>query len=137
MPLSAPNDRLSARFFEAASSGRLSLPLCATCGKHHLYPRPFCPYCWSEDLNWVDASGDANIYSFTVIRGGEPYVLAVVELAEGPRMMTNIVDCHLDAVQVGMRVRVDFRPLDGIVVPVFRPSAGGIPRESTSEASSV
>jgi hypothetical protein len=125
MQTAAPNDQISARFFAAASAGRLSLPLCASCGRHHFYPRPFCPHCWSEDLSWVDVSGTARLYSFTVVRGSEPYVLAVVELAEGPRMMTSIVDCPLDAIQIGMPLQVDFRSLDGTVAPVFRPAAGG------------
>jgi len=134
MQNAASNDKLSARFLAAASEGRLALPLCAACGQHHCYPRPFCPHCWSEDLNWVDVSGVAKLYSFTVVRGGEPYVLAVVELEEGPRMMTNIVDCPLDAIQIGMPLRVDFRNLDGMVVPVFRP-ASGAPVGSESGAS--
>jgi uncharacterized OB-fold protein len=124
MPTAATNDHLAARFLEAASAGRLSLPLCAACGEHHFYPRPFCPHCWSENLSWVDASGAATLYSFTVVRDKEPYVLAVVELAEGPRMMTHVVDCPLDAVQIGMPLRVDFRSLDGTVLPVFLPAGG-------------
>jgi hypothetical protein len=125
MQIAASNDQLAARFLAAASAGRLSLPLCASCGQHHFYPRPFCPHCWSEDLNWVDVSGAATLYSFAIIRGSEPYVLAVVELTEGPRMMTNVVDCPLDAVQIGMPLQVDFRSLDGTVVPVFRPAPRG------------
>jgi uncharacterized protein len=125
MPISAPNDLIAARFYEAAKAGRLSLPLCKACGKHHFYPRSFCPHCWSEELNWVDVSGEASVYSFTVVRDKDPYVLAVVELAEGPRMMTNIIECPPAAVHVGMRVRVNFQPFDGERVPMFSPAGKG------------
>jgi hypothetical protein len=134
MQNAASNDALSARFLAAASEGRLSLPHCASCGQHHFYPRSFCPHCWSEDLSWVDVSGAATLYSFTVIRGGEPYVLAVVELKEGPRMMTNIIDCPVDAIHIGMELQVDFRNVDGTVVPVFLPTARK-PHGSVSGAS--
>lgn len=124
MRIAAPNDKLAARFLDAASAGSLLLPRCASCGQCHFYPRSFCPHCWSEDLSWVEVSGTATLYSFTVIRGSEPHVLAVVELTEGPRMMTNIVDCPLDAIRIGMQLQVVFRSLDGTVLPVFRPVSG-------------
>ena len=117
MPIAPANDLIAARYSEAANESRLSVPRCVACGQYHFYPRPFCPHCWSEDLTWVDVSGDATIYSYTVIRGSSPYVLAVVELAEGPRMMTHIVDCPVDGVQIGMRVRVAFRDLGGSIMP--------------------
>lgn len=132
MPNVATNDHVAARFLEAASAGRLSLPLCAACGRHHFYPRSFCPHCWSEETNWVDASGAATLYSYTIVRGDEPYVLAVVELAESPRMMTHIVDCPLNDLRIGMPLRVEFRSLDGAVMPVFSPVADARANDTTA-----
>jgi uncharacterized protein len=116
-------------FWEAARERRLLLRSCTDCGRPHYYPRPFCPFCWSEKVEWVEASGDASLYTYSVVHVNDlppfrdrlPYVAAVVELAEGPRMMTNLVGCTPDQVVIGMPLRVDFRDDGDFVVPVFRP----------------
>ena len=99
----------------------------------HHYPRPFCPNCWSEDVAWQDVSGRGTVYTYSIVFRNDlppfaewgPYVPAVVELDEGPRLMTNIVDCEHDALSVGMPVEVAFRDLtDDWAAPVFRPSGG-------------
>ena len=116
-------------FWEATTEGRLLLKTCGDCERPHYYPRSRCPHCGSADTDWTEASGEGNVYSFSVPRqaGGEfgdatPYVLAYVELAEGPRMLTNVVGCGPDDVEVGMPVEVAFEAAgDDAALPRFRP----------------
>jgi uncharacterized OB-fold protein len=110
-------------FWEAAAEGRLLIKRCNSCGNAHYYPRSICPFCFSADTQWQDASGEGVIYSFSIMRrAAPPYCIAYVTLAEGVTMMTNIVACDLDAIQIGQRVRLAFRPSDGgPPVPMFTP----------------
>lgn len=118
-------------FWDAARDGRFLLRRCADCGRPHHYPRPFCPYCWSEDVPWEDASGRATLYTYSTVFLNDlppfgdqvPYVAAVVDLEEGPRVMTQIVDAEPAELHLGMPLEVVFRPLtDEITAPYFRPS---------------
>ena len=105
-------------YWDATAEGRLLLPKCADCQTVIWFPRPFCPECASLNVAWVEASGRGSVYSFTVNRRGQAdlpayreagtYVLAYVELEEGPRVMTNIVDCDPDTVAIGQRVEAVF-----------------------------
>ncbi|MFD3903077.1 Zn-ribbon domain-containing OB-fold protein [Streptomyces sp. CB04723] len=128
-------DAFTRPYWDAAAEGRLLIRRCAGCGRAHHYPREFCPYCWSEDVAWERASGEATLYTWSVVHRNDlppfgdrvPYVAAVVDLAEGPRMMTEIVGCAHEALRVGMRLTVAFREAEkegGEAVPVFRPAAG-------------
>jgi uncharacterized OB-fold protein len=110
-------------FWDAAGQGRLLVKKCAACGELHHYPRPLCPFCFSDRTEWVQASGRGAIYSFSVMRRvPAPYAIAYVTLAEGVTMMTNIVDCDLDALRIGQAVKVVFKPTDGgPPVPMFTP----------------
>lgn len=116
-------------FWRATSEARLVLRHCNTCGAFIWYPRPICPFCHSTDTDWREASGRGSIYSFSVVRRSTgvyadavPYVLAYVELDEGPRMMTNIVDCDSADVSVGQAVEVVFHKIDAtMALPRFRP----------------
>ncbi len=130
--LPTPDDN-TRPFWDAAREGRLLIKRCAACGRAHHYPRPFCPYCWSRDVSWEQARGTGAVYTFSVVHKNDlppfnervPYVAAVVELDEGPRMMTNVVECSVDEVTVGMHVEVSFRDIgEGVTIPVFRPAAG-------------
>ena len=120
----------TAPFWEAAASGRLVLPRCDGCGEFIWYPRRFCPSCHSRSVSWSDATGRGHVYSFTIVRRGSgrwtaaaPYVIAYVELEEGPRVMTNIVDCEPDDVVIGLQVVVTFDDAgDGAAIPRFRPA---------------
>jgi len=107
-------------FFAAATEGRFILRRCVDCGKFHWYPRAYCPFCMGE-TEWREAAGAGTIYSFSVMRRVKaPFVLAYVELAEGPRMMTNIVDCDFDRLAIGVPVTLVFKPADdGTPVPCF------------------
>jgi uncharacterized protein len=112
-------------FWDAAAQGRLLIKRCGACGAFHYYPRALCPFCLSADTKWVEASGRGVIYTFSVVRRGSAvYAIAYVTLAEGVSMMTNIVDCDVDALRIGAPVRVVFKPSDGgPPVPMFAPAA--------------
>ena len=118
-------------FWDAARDGRLLIKRCAACEQFHFYPRPFCPHCWSDAVEWVEASGRATLYTWSVVRRNDlppfpdrvPYVAAIVDLDEGPRMMTNVVDCDFDALQVGMQLEAVFHPIsDDVTIVQFRPA---------------
>jgi uncharacterized protein len=113
----------SAPFWNAARQGRFVVPTCGACGKVHWYPRAVCPFCGAENIEWRAASGAGTIYSFSVMRRAkEPYAIAYVTLAEGPTMLTNIVDCDFDTLRIGQSVRVVFGETEnGPPVPTFRP----------------
>ncbi|MCX5200556.1 Zn-ribbon domain-containing OB-fold protein [Streptomyces sp. NBC_00237] len=121
-------DAFTRPYWEAAAEGRLLVRRCADCGRAHHYPREFCPYCWSENGSWERASGRATLYTWSVVHRNDlppygervPYVAAVVDLAEGPRMMTEVVDCEEAALRIGAEVEVVFRAGEGYAVPVFR-----------------
>ena len=116
-------------FWDAAREGRLLIQHCDPCGEPYFYPRPFCPRCWSDRVRWVEASGRASLYTYSVVHWNDlppfkaraPYVAAVVDLAEGPRMMTNLVDCDPAELTIGMPLEVAYRNEGEITVPVFRP----------------
>lgn len=111
-------------FWDATGEGRLMLRRCADCGRAHWYPRAICPHCFSEKTQWDAASGMGTIYSYSVTRRVPvPYAIAYVTLAEGPTMLTNIVDCDLDALRIGQPVRLVFVAADnGTQVPMFTPA---------------
>jgi len=107
------------RFWDATGEDILLLTQCSDCGDIFHYPRVRCPHCASSETEWIEGSGKGTIYSYTVTRttGGKyanatPFVLAYVELDEGPRVMTNIVDADLDDIEVEQRVRVTFHETD-------------------------
>ena len=115
-------------FWDAAREGRLLIRHCLDCDVYSYYPRPFCPKCWSEEVEWYEASGRATLYTWSVIYANDqppfrdrvPYVAAVVDLEEGPRMMTNVVDCPFEELRIGMPLRVTFQPTsDEFTIPVF------------------
>jgi hypothetical protein len=112
-------------FWNAARDGRFVVPTCTACGKAHWYPRAVCPFCGGGSIAWRAASGRGTIYTYSVMRRAkEPYAIAYVTLAEGPTMMTNIVDCDFDALRIGQPVSVVFRETeDGPPVPMFKPAA--------------
>ncbi len=103
------------------------LQRCQNCGHVVFYPRTHCDACQSDQLVWETASGVGTIASYTVVRRGvsadfaAPYVIALIDLAEGPRMMSQIVDADFEALGVGLSVSVDFAAWsEDITLPVFR-----------------
>jgi uncharacterized OB-fold protein len=132
LPAPTPEVTLETQpYWDATRDGRLVLPQCDACGSVIWYPRRFCPSCGGRSVSWIAASGQGTIYTFTIVRKGDgeyrgagPYVLAYVELDEGPRMMTNIVECDPDTLAIGDRVEVVFHPTaEGTALPRFRPVA--------------
>lgn len=128
VPAPVPNPD-TAEFWQATTQGRFLLRHCNSCDQFMWYPRPICPFCHSTDTSWVDGSGRGHVYSFTVVRRASgawgdvtPYVLAYVELDEGPRVMTNIVDADLDQLRIGDPVEVVFFDTgEDSALPRFRP----------------
>lgn len=123
IPAPQPNPETRA-FWDGAAQGRLLLKKCLACSQVHYYPRAICPFCGSDRTEWQQASGRGTIYSWSVMRRAEvPYAIAYVTLEEGVTMMTNIVDCDLDGIRIGQRVRVVFKPTEGgPPVPTFTPA---------------
>ena len=106
----------SRAFWEGTRKHKLLVQECNDCGVKIFYPRKNCPECWSSNLGWCEASGKGHVFSHTTTMTGVedkfaddlPYVLAIVDLEEGVRMMTNIVDCDPEEVSIGMEVEVVF-----------------------------
>lgn len=129
-PIPAP-DAVTAEYWKAASDGRLLFQQCPSCDHRQFYPRALCTSC-GETPRYVEASGRGVVHTFTVIRQNyarpfnrlAPYVVAMIELEEGPRMMTNIVDCEVEDVQVGMQVEVVMQmAAEDVAVPFWRPAS--------------
>jgi uncharacterized OB-fold protein len=122
----------SEAYWQGCRDGKLLLQSCAGCGHIQFYPRLLCTACGGEELGWHEASGNGAVKSFTIIRRAvsaayepdAPYVVALIELAEGPTMMSNVVDCDVESVAIGMPVQVSFEAYtDRVSVPVFKLSA--------------
>jgi uncharacterized protein len=115
-------------FWLAAKEDRLVAPKCGSCGHFRLPPTPFCPECQSTEVEWVELSGRAEVYSFAVVTefpglSGVVLVPAVVDLPDAPgaRLVTNVVGVLPEDVTIGMQLVVDFSPIkDGWKLPVFR-----------------
>jgi len=123
-------DEESRGFWEALQRHELYVQRCRSCSTTRFYPRAVCTECMSSEVEWVRCSGRGTVYSFTVTHQNQapgfreelPYVLAIVELAEGPRVMTNVVGCSPDAVTVGMAVEVVFEDVTAeVTLAKFRP----------------
>ena len=112
-------------FWDGTAAGKLLLKRCRDCGESHYYPRAICPFCFSAETEWYEASGRGRIYTYSVMRRAPvPYAIAFVTLAEGVSMMTNIVDCDLDALAIDQEVQLAFRETEGgFALPVFAPVA--------------
>jgi uncharacterized OB-fold protein len=124
-------DEGTAPWWSATREGKLLVKRCSDCGKAHFYPRPFCPHCWSESVDWEQASGRATLYTWSVVHNNDlppfgdlvPYVAAIVDLDEGPRMMTRVVGCEFDDLRVGMQLQVTFdQQTDEVTLPLFTPA---------------
>jgi uncharacterized OB-fold protein len=119
-------------FWEGTREGRLMIMHCNSCSRDYFYPRPYCPDCFSKDTTWRQASGKATLHTYIInhrpapgFENEAPYVIAVVQLEEGPRMMTNLVDVEPDPrnLPVDMPLEVVFdKANDQITLPKFRPA---------------
>lgn len=121
-------DALTRPFWEACRRRVLEVCACASCGHLFLPPGPRCPRCWSAQLEPRAVSGEGSVFSFVVYRRTyhpaipAPYVVALVELVEGPRLISNVVGCAPEAVRVGMPVRVRFDDAGDFTLPRFEPA---------------
>jgi uncharacterized OB-fold protein len=129
--ISITTDTCTEPFWQAAKEQRLVAPRCGDCGTFRMPPRPYCPECQSQTVDWVQLPGTATVYSFAICtRGPYPgtedylYIPAVLDLddAPGARLVTNVIDVRADDVHIGMKVSVEWNPIkDGWVLPIFRP----------------
>lgn len=118
----------SEAYWAAARDGRLALQQCTDCGHLDFMPRHVCPTCWSEAKTWVDASGAGTVHSFSIVhraplsafRADVPYVVALIDLAEGPRLLTNIVGNGALDVAIGDAVTLCFEDRGAAKLPQFR-----------------
>jgi uncharacterized OB-fold protein len=122
-------------FWDAAAQQKLMIQRCQDCNAWVWTPRPSCHECGSEKLTWTQMSGKGEVYSFTVIRQvvgraasqafepDIPYVIAWVDLDEGPRMITNVIGCPVEDVKLGMKVTVQFeKASEKVWLPKFKPA---------------
>jgi len=114
-PLPEPS-AVSAPFWEGLNAGELRLQRCVTCSRYVFYPRSVCPHCLSDQLEWQTASARGRLYSYTIVRramnpafaADVPYVFAIVELKEGPRVTTNLINCAPEYARVDMPVKAAY-----------------------------
>ncbi len=118
-----------APFFAAAKEHRLVVQRCAGCGAHRFPPRELCSGCLATASSWVDVSGRGEIFSFNVMHqiyhpafaADVPYAVVVVKLAEGPKMISNLVDCPVNEIRIGMPVEAVFEAVSpDVTLPKFR-----------------
>jgi uncharacterized OB-fold protein len=110
------------RFWKAAEAGKLLYGFCLACSEPHYYPRSFCPFCFSERVEWREASGNATVYTYSTMFHTQsgPYTIAYVTLAEGPRVLTNLVDCDYKQIKIGDPAKLVWKPSEGgAPVPFF------------------
>lgn len=117
-------------YWEACRDHELKIQRCQDCGQHQFYPRIICTSCTGQKLEWSRVSGTGEILSYTIITrpvskgyaADVPYIVALIKLAEGPTMMSNVIECDVDKVTIGMPVRVVFEDWsDEISIPKFKP----------------
>ncbi|RKJ99261.1 Zn-ribbon domain-containing OB-fold protein [Alicycliphilus denitrificans] len=126
-PLPQPTD-LTRPYWQAAARGELHMQHCGACGRWQFYPRPFCIHCEADALQWRAVSGLGRIYTYTVnhrapnafMKARLPYVVAIVELDEGPRLMANVLGNAVDQAGIGKRVKVTFEAVsEEVALPQF------------------
>ena len=128
-PLPSP-DGDTKEFWDGAKKHELLVQKCSQCDSYRYPPSPICPKCFSPNFKWEKVSGKGEVYSFTIVRvavrpewkSDVPYVLAAIRLDEGVRMVSDIIDCAVDDVKIGMRVQVAFDDVTGqFTLPKFKP----------------
>jgi len=143
-PVPVPTED-TAYFWERCRARELVLQRCVACGRVQFYPRALCTGCLSDRLEWIPASGRGEVHSFTTVfraptqafQDQAPYVVAVIELKEGVRLISQVVGCAPDQLAIGMPVEVVFEEVsDAITLPKFQPAEingrGAAPPSRTS-----
>ncbi len=131
-PLPDLDDGVAAPYWAGAARHELVLPWCDHCDQVFFPPRLMCPQCWQRDINWRQVSGTGTVWTFTEVHVAfyddtwavdVPYVVAVVELEEGPRLLTNLIDADPEALSIGDPVELEFiERAESVTLPVFRVS---------------
>ena len=125
------NEAVSRPFWDAAKRHELVMPRCLNCSNMFFYPREQCPNCYSDNTEWVPVSGKGRVYSYTVVyqpanrafQEEAPYIFAIVQLNEGPRIPTNLLECEIDGVELEMPVEVVFDDVtDDVTLVKFKPA---------------
>lgn len=124
VPTSNPDSKA---YWDAARDEKLMIRRCSSCAELHFMPRYLCPHCWSTDLEWIRASGKGTVHSYSIVRRAPmeayaprvPYVVALIDLEEGPRMFSNIVGDNALETEVGSRVEVCFETRGDSKIPQF------------------
>ena len=133
VPLPTPEPNGDSRpYWDAARERRLVIRRCRDCGAKHFMARHLCPQCWSDRLEWIDSQGAGTVASFSIVhraptapfKAHTPYVVALIDLDEGPRMFANIIGDDARDVAIGERVRVTYEERDGgMMIPQFARAA--------------
>jgi uncharacterized OB-fold protein len=128
LPIPTPD---SERFWAGCAEQQLWMQKCGNCGEINWFPRGMCVNCSADELEWIELSGRGTIYSFSIVDRPPStafpprYALALVDLVEGPRMMTHIVGVEFDSIRIGLDVRVQFdQHSESIWLPVFTAVTG-------------
>jgi len=130
LPVPTPETQV---FWDSCADHKLTIQYCDQCARHYFYPRPSCPRCGSASVRWVPVSGRATLYSYVInhraapgFEDDGPYAIAVVQLAEGPRMMTNItgIPNTPDDLVLDMPLQVTFEQRGDVSLPLFGPAPG-------------
>ena len=133
-PLPTPMTPEAKPYWDGLKEEKLMLPKCDDCGKAFFYPRIACPHCHSRNVGWIQAGGKGKLYSFEIAYRSlnpaykiePPYVLAMIELEEGPRMMSNMINVEAtpEALKCDMPVEVVFeKQNDDVTLPLFQPAS--------------
>jgi len=120
-------------FWDGTRQGKLLVQVCHSCTARIFAPRKLCPECWSSDLGWIESAGRGTVYTFSTaysmvepaFADDLPFTIAYVDLAEGIRMMTRIVECDPAELAIGMEVDVVFHARGDVRLPYFRPARNG------------
>jgi hypothetical protein len=129
LPVPTPETR---EFWDGARRHELRMQRCSACGRAYFFPQPFCPHCSSRDVEWFTASGRGRLHTYVInhrpafgFQDAAPYVIAIVELEEGPRMMTNIVGVEPSPERLPIDLPLEIvwqQESDDVTLPFFRPA---------------
>jgi uncharacterized protein len=123
-------DADSKEFWDGCQRHEFQMQKCDQCHSFYFPPGPICPHCFSTNFKWEKLSGQAEVYSFVIVRRSPgpdwdadvPYVMADIQLAEGPKMISNVVGCKPEDVKIGMKVQVTFDDVtEAVSLPKFKP----------------
>ncbi|GAB1261836.1 Zn-ribbon domain-containing OB-fold protein [Aurantivibrio plasticivorans] len=115
------------QYADFIAAGKFMIQHCESCSQHVFYPRLICSHCGSDQLEWVEASGRGVVYSTSTPRGGKEgdYNISLIDLEEGPRMMSRVVDIAPGDVKIGLEVEAFIGEIDGVSLVLYKPALNG------------